>query len=76
VLWDIDWRGERFAMGTRPKEDKVIKLTVLGTESRGMEGRKKDDVMKWKSFTLRVLLLVMVGKRIKEPRIFTAVALE
>jgi len=30
--------------------------------------------MKWKSFTLRVLLLVMVGKRIKEPGIFTAVA--
>jgi len=67
-------------MGTPPKEDEVIKLTVLGTEGRGRgewpETRKKDDVMKWKSFTLRVLLLVMVGKRIKEPGIFTAVAPE
>lgn len=32
--------------------------------------------MKWKSFTLRLLLLVMVGKRIKEPGIFTVVSLE
>lgn len=35
-------------------------------------GKKKDEVMKWKSFTLRLLLLVMVGKRIKEPGIFAA----
>jgi len=38
-----------------------------------MAGKKEDEVMKWKSFTLRLVLLVMVGKRIKEPGIFPAI---
>jgi len=59
-------------MVTPPKEDKVIKLMVaMEKEGRGrMTRKKKDEVMKWKSFTLCLLLLVMVGKRIKELGIF------
>lgn len=58
-------------MVTPPKEDKVIKLMVATEKRRGrMTKKKKDEVMKWKSFTLCLLLLVMVGKRIKEPGIF------
>lgn len=67
-------------MGTRLVERGQSNKVDGRNEERGRTGegrttwKKKDEVMKWKSFTLRLLLLVMVGKRIKEPGISTAVS--
>lgn len=60
----------RYGYTKRGQSNKIDGSDGERKEGGRMTKKKKDEVMKWKSFTLRLLLLVMVGKRIKEPGIF------